>query len=86
MIEKMFQFDAPDLDARTLAHMSRDKLDPTETESSRFDFDNAELHDMIDALIDSLNEAVDVMPPGEIRSGIEDHLNQLASDGFLRDE
>ena len=75
-----------DLEARTLAHMSRDKLDPTETESSRFDFDNAELHNMIDAAIDSLYEAVAVMTPSEIRSGIEDQLEQFANDGFLGNE
>ena len=75
----------PDLEARTLAHMRQDTLDPTETQSSRLDFDYVELQDMIDGLIESLTTAVDHMPPSDTRAHIVQQLDQFQRDGFLND-
>ena len=73
----------PDFEARTLAHMRQDTLDPTETQASRLDFGYVELQDMIDGLIESLIVAVDHMPPSETRAHIVQQIDQFASDGFI---
>ena len=76
----------PDLEAQTLAHMRQDTIDLTETRSSRLDFDYVELHEMIDGLIESLNVAVEHVPPGLTRALIVRRLDQLQHDGFMADK
>ena len=76
----------PDLEARTLAYMRQDTLDPTETQASRLDFDYVELQDMIDGLLQSLTMAVEHMPPSEARAAIVQQIDQFQLDGFIADE